>query len=58
MHGKPMTHGKGSEKPTANKLAWQRGRPTHGNDTSQGKNLIKRTAKKRRTAKAHGFTVT
>jgi hypothetical protein len=53
-----MTHGKGSKKPTAKKLAWQRGRPTHGNDTSYGKNLIKRTAKKRHTAKAHSFTVT
>jgi hypothetical protein len=52
------THGKGAKKPTVKKLAWQKGRPTHVNDTSHGKKLIKRTAKKCRTAKAPGFAVT
>jgi hypothetical protein len=51
-------HGKGSKKPTAKKLVWQRGRPTHDNDTSYDEKLIKRTAKKRRTKKMHGFVVT
>jgi hypothetical protein len=51
-HGKPTTHGKGFDKRTAKKLAWQRDRLTHGKDSTHGKKRSKRTAK------THVFAVT
>jgi hypothetical protein len=47
----PSTLGKGSEKRTAKKHAWQRGRKMHGKVRQHGNNLSTRMAKRRSTAK-------